>query len=198
MTDLNRSPLQGLRFWRELDARIQRQVRRRAAPVRAVLSNVSAAAKGLLTTLEARAGETVDQVEIAQHFGFRSVAPAGLEAVAIPIGGSSAHLVVVGEIDRSTTPPTLVVGEAALYSTGGAKVVAKADGSVVINDGAAGVARVGDDTQTPLTSDDIVAIAAQMVAAQLVAPPVSTPPGVPPGYTLGGSVSSGSSTVKAG
>ncbi len=159
MSDLNRSPLLGTRFWRDLDARIQRQLRRRAAPVRVVLSRVNGAYKGLLASFEARAGETVDEVEMAQHFGFRSVAPSGLEAVAVPIGGSSGHMVIVGEIDRSTDPPTLASGEACLYSTGNASVAVRADGSVeisgaasvsidgtsvVLNGPGLGVARIGD------------------------------------------------------
>ncbi len=159
MSDLNRHPMSTPAFWRRMDGRIKRQLRRVARPVRGVLAAVDANGKGLLAQLTARADESLSMVEIAQHFGFRSVAPADSEVVAIPIGGSSAHLVVIGEIDRSTTPPTLVAGEACIYSTGGAKVVVHANGTIEIegsgsvsvsgttvelNGPGAGVARIGD------------------------------------------------------
>ena len=163
----------------------QRQLRRVARPLRGVLQAVNADEKGLLAQITARAEEVLADIEIAQHFGFRSVAPAGLEVVAIPIGGSSAHLVVVGEIDRSTTPPTLVVGESCLYSTGGAAVVVKADGSVELNGAGPAVARVGDTAQPGVDM-------ATWIAAVCTATGVSPPPD--PAYV----VFSGSSTVKAG
>lgn len=180
MSDLNRAGTSSPAFWRLLDGRIARHLRRVAVPVRGVLRSVSGSGKGLLARLSARADEEHVDVEVAQHFGFRSLAPAGIEGVAIPIGGSSAHLVIVGEIDRSTTPPTLVSGEAVIYSSGGATVVVKADGSVEIsgtmiklNGPGQAVARVGD----------------QVTVAGTVM-------GLP--FSATGAIMSGSSTVQAG
>lgn len=199
MSDLNRPPLCTTAFWARLDSRIQRQVRRIARPLRGVLqANVDGSKKGLLTHVCARADDVLSDIEYAQHFGFRSIAPKGLEVVLIPISGSSAHLVAVATIDRATSPPSLVAGESALYSTGGATVVVRVDGSVELNGTSAAVARVGDSVQVTLTSDDIVTLAGSMVAAGLVGPPVGPPAAPPPSLPVSGSVTSGSVSVRAG
>lgn len=192
MSDLNRTPLSGGAFWRLVDARLTSRIRRLGQPVRGVLASVNAAGKGLLAQFTARADETVDGVELAQHFGFRSVAPKGLEVIAVPIGGSSAHLVILGEIDRSTTPPSLTAGEAALYSSGGATVIVRADGSVEIsgttiklNGPGPAAARVGDPAAP---GPDM----ASWISGVSTATGVPAPPN--PSYQI----SSGSSTVQAG
>lgn len=167
MSDLNRPVVSTPAFWRRLDVRISQHLRRIARPLRGVLGAVSGSEKGLLARLSGRADEELSSVELAQHFGFRSLAPSGVEAVAIPIGGAGSHLVIVGEIDRGTTPPSLLAGEVAIYSSGGAVVMLLADGSVEIsgtmvklNGPGPGVARIGDSvtvTGKDSINGDIVA-----------------------------------------
>ena len=190
MSDLRRHPLVTTAWWRSLDSRIQRQVRRIARPVRGVLSSVSANGKGLLAQWTAREDETLADTELAQHFGFRSVAPSDTEVVAIPIGGSSAHLVIVGEIDRSTTPPTLQAGEACIYSTGSARIHVKANGEIEI-EGAASVSVSGSTVE--LNGPGLgVARIGDSVTVTGTAPPGGGP------ITASGVISGGSATVKAG
>lgn len=162
MSDLLRNPLSTPAFWARLQRRIAQEVRRVARPVRGVLESLNAAKQAPLAGIQARAGETVPDVELAQHFGFASRPPAGGEVIAIPIGGSSAHLVVVAELDRAFRPAALGDGEACLYTSAGIQVLCKPDGTVQIllggnpqvevtpaglvklAGGGAGVARIGD------------------------------------------------------
>lgn len=193
-SDLDRSALSDPAWWDALDRRVHQAIRRVARPVRGVMALFS----GVGTQLAARAGEVVPDVEVAQHFGFASHPPDGTEAIAVPIGGSSAHLVIVGEIDRTTRPVVdLVLGEAILYSLAGAKVHVKADGTVALNGGGAAVARVGDSVLVTLDPTVVAELAAQMVAAGLVT--AGSGSGTPPtGTTASGEIISGSTTVQAG
>lgn len=180
MSDLNRPSLSSGSFWRLLDGRIGRAVSRIASPLRGVLGTVSADGKGLVARYSARAGEELSDVELAQHFGWRSVAPSGLEAVAVPIGGSSAHLVIIGEIDRTTTPPSLIAGEAAIYSSGGATVIVRSDGSVEISGSSI---KLNGPGQAVARFGDTVSVSGTMGGAP---------------FSATGTITSGSSTVQAG
>jgi len=192
--DLQRNPLSDRRFFARLRDEVRRELGRAARPVRGLLAAMS----GVGAQAMFRAGEAGVDVEVAQHFGFASVAPPGTEVVAVPVGGSSAHLVIVGELDRVARPAAgLLAGEAALYSLGGAQVTATLTGQVLLNGPGAPVARVGDTVQVVLDTAAITALAAQMVAAGLVAPG-SGSGATPPGVAANGSVTSGSTSVLAG
>ena len=186
--------LSTVEFWQRLDRRFLSLMARVAQPLRGVLGATTTASKGPTATMTGRMGETLQDVEVAQHYGFASAPPAGTEVFAIPIGGSSAHLVIVGEMDRAYRI-AINAGEVALYNAAGAKVVLKADGTVILNDGTKGVARLDD--QVWVGPDTITALAAQMVAAGLVLPGIPPVPPVPPtGVTA--TISSASAVVRAG
>lgn len=210
MSDLARGPLASPRFWQRLDRRIARGVARIARPVRATLSSLDAAQRLGIAGLSARADESPSDVELGQHFGFASAPPAGLEVVAVPIGGSSAHLVVVAELDRSHRPTDLEAGETCIYNgtTGvqvrlkpggsielvtpsGGKVEIDATGAVVLNEGAMGVARVGD------TVNPSIAMAAWIISVS-AALQTLTGGSFPPPTDTTYSVATGSATVRAG
>lgn len=159
--DLQRRPLDAA-FFAALDRRIARAIGRLGRPIRAVLSTLDGSKRAALAGIAGRADEPGADVEVAQHYGFASSPAAGAEVVAIPIGGSTGHLVVVAELDRAARPVDLADGEVCVYTAAGGEVRLKADGSVVVEaasgakveltaagmvvlaGGAAGVARIGD------------------------------------------------------
>lgn len=89
--------------------------RLRGAVARAVVSLVNDGA--MLQALQVRLGADVvrDKAEHFQHYGFTSVAHPGAEGVALSVGASSDHTVVICVDDRRFRLKGLEAGEAALY-----------------------------------------------------------------------------------
>lgn len=127
------SPFADAAFWRRLDGYIDRVVRRRAWPLRAVVRGVRRGARVPSAVVELLRGQVVDEVEQAQPYGVRSAVPEGMESIAVGIGGSSAHWVLVGDLDRAHAPTDLDAGEVVLYSQHGQTIRLQADGSVQID-----------------------------------------------------------------
>lgn len=67
--------------------------------------------------MEGLAGESVSG-ELMQHYGFTSGPPAGAELIAIPVGGNSAHTIVVATEDARYRV-MVKDGEVALYTDEG-------------------------------------------------------------------------------
>lgn len=82
---------------------------------RAVVGLVMDGAKlqGLQVTL--LADQSADEVEHFQHYGFTSVPLPGAEGIALAVGGSRAHTVVINVDDRRYRLKSLRPGEVALY-----------------------------------------------------------------------------------
>ncbi|HNH49569.1 MAG TPA: phage baseplate assembly protein V [Myxococcota bacterium] len=201
--------LQNPQFWRRMEDWVDARVRRVARPVRGVLSAVNAAKSALIVQMSGRADETCEDVEVAQHYGFASAPPVGCEVVAVPVGGSSAHLIIVGELARGQRPTDLENGEVALYHPGGARVHLKADGSVEVttqaggsvvldaagqvklNGGSVGAARTGDACSP---SAGMTAWLSAVSGALATLTGGAFPPPVDATYAISG----GSTTVKVG
>jgi phage baseplate assembly protein V len=111
---------------------------------RAVVSLVNDAMKlqGVQVTL--LAGQTADDAEHFQHYGLTSVPLAGAEGIALAVGGSTGHTVVINIDDRRYRLTGLANGEVALYDDLGHKVHLTRSGIVI--DGAGHVVTV---TNTP-------------------------------------------------
>lgn len=75
--------------------------------------------------LSALADETLQDVELMQHFGFTSNPPPGTEAIVIPLGGSTSHGIVIATENGQYRVAGLKSGEMAIYSDEGAKIVIK-------------------------------------------------------------------------
>ncbi|MBE2895450.1 phage baseplate assembly protein V [Pasteurellaceae bacterium HPA106] len=75
--------------------------------------------------VSALAGETLQDVEFMQHFGFTSRPPAGSQAVIIPIGGKTSHSVVVASENGTYRIKTLASGEVAIYDESGSYIMLK-------------------------------------------------------------------------
>lgn len=66
-------------------------------------------------------------IQNAMPYGFSSNIPKGENVVIMPVGGSAVCVGVIREIEN------LQQGEVMLYSSGGASIVLKNDGRVLIN-----------------------------------------------------------------
>jgi len=111
---------------------------------RVVLSRVDDSKKMQAVQLTALDGETRENVERVQNYGFTSVPLAGAEGVAVFVGGYRDHGLVVAMDDRRYRPTGLQAGEVALYSSGGTKVLLKANGDVEITPASGSVKVIGD------------------------------------------------------
>lgn len=168
-----------LEVGRLVDERIARAVSRLARNVRGTLVTSSSPTGRLVAAALFRALEVEPRVEVAQHYGFASQPPPGVEVIAVPIGGSSGHRVVVAEIDPALRPIDLLSGESCLYgpalnrvqvltdgsvevkTAAGTSVKVTAAGQVQLAGGGAGVARIGDTvtiTGTDSASGPITAV----------------------------------------
>lgn len=96
---------------------------------RAVLESVKDSGKMQLAKVKLFAGETREDIERFQNFGFTSVPQSGAEAVALAMGGNREHLIVVVADDRKVRLKDLLPGESAMYNAAGKKIHLKMDGT---------------------------------------------------------------------
>lgn len=75
--------------------------------------------------LDLLADETIDRLDRVQNYGFTSVPKVGAEAVVLFLGGNRDHGVIIAADDRATRLKSLSPGDAAMYTTSGAKAVLK-------------------------------------------------------------------------
>ncbi|CDF98869.1 Putative Phage baseplate assembly protein V [Avibacterium paragallinarum JF4211] len=77
------------------------------------------------TQVSGLADETLQDVELMQHFGFTSVPPAGTQAVIIPIGGQTSHGIVIATENGAFRVKNLQDGEVAIYDQSGSTIMLK-------------------------------------------------------------------------
>jgi bacteriophage Mu gp45 protein len=70
-------------------------------------------------------GETVQDLEHAENFGFPSNPPAGSDCVVVPLGGKTSHGIIVTTTNGAYRITGLSDGETAVYNADGAKMVLK-------------------------------------------------------------------------
>ncbi|WP_370387820.1 phage baseplate assembly protein V [Snodgrassella alvi] len=76
-------------------------------------------------------GETRDEVERVQNFGHSGNPPAGSTVVAVAVGGSRDHMIVVG-CEHPDYSPSLQSGESAMYAQFGQLLKMDKDGNVIL------------------------------------------------------------------
>lgn len=86
---------------------------------RAVLSNLNTGAPVQLAQGEALKDEQLQAAELFQHFGFTSAPPAGTQLIVLPLGGQTAHSVIVAT-ENGAYRLDVQGGEACLYNQWGA------------------------------------------------------------------------------
>lgn len=131
---------------REEVRRIRGQVL--GAVARAVVSAINTSGGSTRATVDLRADEQREDVELLEPYGFTSCPHAGSEGVALMVGGDSAHHVVLAVGDRSLRLRGLETGEVAMYAADGQVVLLKANGDVVITPAVGGGVYLGDDGAT--------------------------------------------------
>jgi phage baseplate assembly protein V len=108
-----------------LIARLRGMVAR--AVIRLVNDEVGLQAVQVSTT----ADNEPDDVERLQSYGFTSVPFAGAEGIALAVGGSQAHMIVINVDDRRYRIKGLQTGEVAIYDDLGKSVLLGRDGMVL-------------------------------------------------------------------
>lgn len=71
------------------------------------------------------ANETIQDLELIQHFGFTSAPPAGTQVVVIPLGGKTTHGVIVATENGAFRVKNLKSGETAIYDASGSTIILK-------------------------------------------------------------------------
>jgi|GEM_PF-638743 len=94
-------------------------------PFRAVLSRITSTGGVMTAQLDGLAGETLQEVEVFQHFGITSVPPEGAMAIVIPLGGRTSHGIVVATEHSEYRIQALKPGEVAIYNSDGASITLK-------------------------------------------------------------------------
>lgn len=87
----------------------------RLMTARAVVRLIDDAMAMQLLQVDLLAGETRDQVERWQQYGFTAHPHPGAEAIALSVGGQRAHTVVIAVDDRRYRLTGLAEGEVAIY-----------------------------------------------------------------------------------
>ena len=110
---------------------------------RAVLALVDDAKTMQAVQVTTQADRVTDEAEHFQHYGFTSVPLPGAEGIALAVGGSQDHLLVINVDDRRYRMKALANGEVALYDHLGQSVHLTKSGIVVKG---AGLPIVVEDT----------------------------------------------------
>lgn len=103
------------------------------AIARAVVQGVNDGTKLQSVQLGVLDGETIDDGERFQQYGFTSVPIAGAEAVVLFPNGDRGHPLVVAVDDRRYRPNGWEPGEVGVYNFAGAVVKLTKDGNVIIS-----------------------------------------------------------------
>lgn len=98
---------------------------------RAVLTNIATTTPIQLVQADAMAGEQLQDNELVQHYGFTSVPLAGTQLIVLPIGGKTAHGIVIATEHTQYRLKGLKNGEVALYDDQGQQIVLTRQGIVV-------------------------------------------------------------------
>ena len=115
--------------WRELE-RYGRKLRNSFA--RGVLNLVSDGLKMQANQVELLDGETLDNAERAQQYGFTSHPQAGAEVFVAFVGADRSHPVVLAVDDRRYRLQGLQGGEVAIYTDEGDSIILKRDNHIEV------------------------------------------------------------------
>lgn len=89
---------------------------------RAVLTALEKKTPVQFAQADALAGEQIQDAEVFQHYGFTSAIPPGSAVIVIPIGGRTAHSVVLGSEKGEVRFKLQNDGEVAIYTAEGDRI----------------------------------------------------------------------------
>lgn len=117
---------------------VQRAIDRAMGKVRSafrtVLTAIDSEAPIQLVQADGLAGEQLQDNELMQQYGFTSVPLAGTQMIVLPIGGKTAHGVVIASEHIASRIKNLKSGEVAIYDDQGQSVFLTRQG-IVVNGG---------------------------------------------------------------
>lgn len=116
----------------QIDKRINRALGAIRLAFRGVVSHVNTAPAIMLVQADGLNGEQLQAAEYFQHYGFTSNPPAGAMMVVLPIGGKTAHGIVVATEHAAFRIKGLQSGETAIYNNNGDKIVIHIDGTIEV------------------------------------------------------------------
>lgn len=93
-------------------------------PFRAVLGGLNGKPSVQLAQGDALNGEKLEAAELFQQFGFTSGVPAGSELIVLPLGGKTAHSVIIAT-ENGAYRVQVGGGEVCVYNQWGAKITLK-------------------------------------------------------------------------
>lgn len=108
-----------------IDARIRRHLYGIRLAFRGVITLVKAAGAVQLVQLDGLAVERLQDAELFQHYGCTSNPPAGSMAIVLPIGGKTAHGIIIATEHGNYRLRSLLPGEVALYTDEGDSIILK-------------------------------------------------------------------------
>jgi len=108
-----------------IDARVRRHLSGIRLAFRGVITLVKTASAVQLVQLDGLSGERVQDSELMQQYGITSNPPAGSMAIVLPIGGKTAHGIIIATEHGTYRLKNLESGEVALYSDEGDSVILK-------------------------------------------------------------------------
>jgi len=112
-------------MWDQIDSRVRRLMAGIRQTFRGRLTRVNSTLKVQQVQAKGLAGETLQDAELFQHFGFTSNPPAGTQCIIAPLGGQTSHSVIIATENEKYRVTALASGEVAIYSDEGARVVIK-------------------------------------------------------------------------
>lgn len=138
---------------------------------RATVKLVNDAAGRQVVQLGVLDGETVDDGERFQNYGFSSVPVEGAEAVVVFPGGDRGHPIVIAVDGSGDRPTGLEPGEVAVYNNAGAKIVMTKDGDIVCAPASGRHVLLGGDAAAdpPALKSDLDVLKNAISAAPVVA-----------------------------
>lgn len=104
---------------------IQRVLTTIRQPFRAKLARITSKGGVMTAQLDGLAPETLQTLEVFQHYGITSVPPEGAMAIVIPVGGKTSHGIVMATEHSAYRMQALASGEVAIYTDEGASIVLK-------------------------------------------------------------------------
>ena len=110
-------------MWHKVEAYITRAIARIRLPFRGVIGQVNSDNGVQLINGQGLNGEVIEDAEMFQHYGFTSNPPAGTMKVAIPVGGRTAHSIIVATEHAAYRMQSLQTGELAIYTDEGDSIV---------------------------------------------------------------------------
>lgn len=117
---------------KDIDKRINRAMASVRQAFRGAMSMVNTAPNVALVQVSGMAGETVQDNELFQHFGFSSNPPAGSAVIVLPLGGKTSQAVIIASEHGQYRLKNLAAGEVVIYNKQGDKVYIKQDGTIEV------------------------------------------------------------------